>query len=182
MVYVHLAYGFEEIEALTVVDVLRRGGVEVETVSITDELNVVGAHGIQVNADITFANANYDDCEMIVLPGGLPGATNLRDHEGLKAKICQFAETNKWIAAICASPSVILGAYGLLENHKATCYPGMEEGMVGAKAENVGAICDDNIITGKGPAYATEFALLILEKLTNESNANSVASGFLYER
>lgn len=180
MVYVHLAYGFEEIEALTAVDILRRGGVEVKTVSITDDLQVEGAHGITVNTDITFASADYDNCEMIVLPGGLPGATNLRDHDGLKSKIYQFADAGKWVAAICASPSVILGSYGLLRNRKATCYPGMEDGMVGAKAENIGAICDGNTITGMGPAYATEFALLLLEKLTDKSNADSVASGFLY--
>ena len=118
-VYVHLATGFEELEALSPVDVLRRGGVDVKTVSVTGEKTVVGSHGIPVTADLLFSEADYENCEMIVLPGGLPGATNLGAHEGLCGKIREFFSAGKYTAAICAAP-MVFGALGILEGKKAT--------------------------------------------------------------
>ena len=102
MVYVHLATGYEEIEALTTVDILRRAGVEVQLVSVEDCLTVESTHGIRVEADITFNQADYDRCSMIVLPGGMPGAVNLEAHEGLMNQLCRKADEGGWIAAICA--------------------------------------------------------------------------------
>ena len=105
MVYIHLAEGFEEVEALTVVDVLRRAGVDAQTVSMTGSKTVCGTHGIKVEADQLFEEADYGACEMIVLPGGLPGATNLRDHAGLTEQIKSFAKAGQSLAAICAAPN-----------------------------------------------------------------------------
>ena len=125
-VYVHLATGFEELEALSPVDVLRRGGVDVKTVSVMDEHTVIGSHGIPVVADLMFEEANYDECDMIVLPGGMPGTKNLEAHEGLMSHVDAFHESQKYLAAICAAPSVF-GKYGFLEGRNATAYPGFEE-------------------------------------------------------
>ena len=131
-VYVHLAEGFEEIEAVTIVDVLRRAEVDAETVSITGERVVKGAHGIPVTADLLFEEADYDNCEMIVLPGGMPGTTNLGAHKGLEEQLKKFEEKNRWLAAICAAP-MIFGNLGLLKGKKAVIYPGMEEHLKGAQ-------------------------------------------------
>ena len=109
MVFIHLAEGYEEVEALTCVDVLRRAGVDAKMVSVTGSLLVKGAHGINIEADLLFEDADYDACEMIVLPGGLPGATNLRDHAGLTARIKEFAKAGKPLAAICAAPLALAG-------------------------------------------------------------------------
>ena len=131
-IFVFLAEGFEEIEALTPVDVLRRAGLPVQTVSVMDEQVVAGAHGVPVLADKMFAEINPEDAEMILLPGGLPGATNLDAHEGLSRMILDFAAAEKPLAAICAAP-LVLGNRGLLQGKKATCYPGFETYLQGAE-------------------------------------------------
>ena len=184
MVYVYLATGFEEIEALTAVDILRRAGIDVQTVSIEEGLTVKGAHGIGVNADITFEQADHDGCEMIVLPGGLPGATNLEAHDGLMKKVEEFAASGRNVAAICASPGVVLAPHGILEGKRATVYPGMEGELTkgGAAPQPDGAVTDGNIITGKGPGFAPQFALAIVAKLAGDEAADKVAKGFLVSR
>ena len=163
MVYVHLAYGFEELEALTVVDLLRRVEVPVQLVSVAGEKMVKGAHGIGVEADVLFEEADYNECQMIVLPGGLPGTFGLRDHEGLCAKITEFAEAGKKVSAICAAP-LVLGKLGVLEGKKATIYPGMEEHLAGAQPAQGRVVKDENIITSQGPGTAMDFALAIVEE------------------
>ena len=105
MVYVHLAEGFEEIEVTTIVDILRRGEIETRTVSI-GEKRVVGAHGVPITADLVYEDADYSTCDMIVLPGGIPGTTNLQEHKGLRESILAFSGVNRWIAAICAAPMI----------------------------------------------------------------------------
>ena len=122
MIFIHLAEGFEEIEAITAADVLRRAGLDTRLVSVTGNRAVTGTHGIVLEADMLFEEADYSECNMIVLPGGLPGAYNLRDHQGLEKKIKEFASEGKGIAAICAAP-LVLGAHGILEGKKATIYP-----------------------------------------------------------
>lgn len=179
MVYVHLATGFEEVEALTIVDILRRAGVEVKTVSITGEKLVMGTHGIGVEADLLYEDTDYEACEMIVLPGGLPGASNLEAHEGLANYIKCFAANGKKLAAICAAP-MAFGTHGVLEGKKATIYPGMEDRLTGAQATGEGVTKDGNIITGKGPAYAMAFALALAEELKGSETAAGVAEGLLY--
>ncbi|MGN0704374.1 MAG: DJ-1 family glyoxalase III [Lentihominibacter sp.] len=182
MIYVHLAEGFEEVEALTIVDILRRAGEDVKTVSITGGKQVTGTHGVPVIADILYEDADYDKCEMIVLPGGLPGAANLEAHEGLAAHIRCFAEDpEKKLAAICAAP-MAFGTHGVICGKRATIYPGMEDRLTGAGAEATGeaVTVDGNIITGKGPALAMEFALTLVKELRGRKAAEKVAGGLLY--
>lgn len=178
MVYVHLATGFEEIEALTIVDVLRRAEVDVKTVSITGEKLVLGSRDITVQADLLYDEAEYDACEMIVLPGGMPGAANLGAHEGLTDHIKAFAKEGKKLAAICAAP-MVFGACGILEGHEATIYPGMEDHLKGAKPTGANVTVSGNIITGKGPALAMEFALTLAEILKGSSVRKEVSEGLL---
>ena len=180
-VYVHFATGFEELEALSPVDVLRRGGVDVKTVSIMDEHTVVGSHGIPVVCDLMFEEADYDECDMIVLPGGMPGAANLEAHEGLCEKILQFHKEGKWNAAICAAP-MVFGSLGLLKGVEATIYPGMEDKLIGAKvSENAFLTVDSHrkLITAKGPGYALHFALELLALMKDKETADSVKNGML---
>ena len=177
-VYVHLATGFEELEALSPVDVLRRGGLDVKTVSVTGEKTVVGSHGIPVTADLLFSEADYENCEMIVLPGGLPGATNLGAHEGLCGKIREFFSAGKYTAAICAAP-MVFGALGILEGKKATIYPGMEAELKGAVPTGELVVTDGTVITGKGPGAALPFALKLLALLADQETADAVGSGML---
>lgn len=167
MVYVHLADGFEEIEALAVVDVLRRADIATKTVSVTDSRNVRGAHDIVVVADLMFQEADYASCEMIVLPGGMPGTTNLSRHEGLVKQISDFAQNGKWIAAICAAPS-ILGKMSLLKGKRATSYPGYENVMIGAVYTEDRVVRDGKFITSRGAGTAVEFALKLVELLKDE--------------
>lgn len=180
MIYIYLAEGFEEVEALTVVDVLRRGGCEVQTVSIMRGRVVTGAHGITVEADVLFAEADHDSCDMLVLPGGLPGAQYLQDHTGLEAQIKAFSRNGKKMAAICAAP-MVLGRHGVLSGKRATIYPGMEERLIGAQATGESVTVDGDIITGQGPAKAMEFALEVLRILKGAETADEVAAGLLFK-
>ena len=183
MVYIHLATGFEEVEALTVVDVLRRAEIQAKTVSVTDSRAVAGNHGISVLTDLLFEEADYDSCEMIVLPGGLPGASNLGAHVGLRDRIIEFAKADrpdKKVAAICAAP-MILADCGILEGRKATIYPGMEKYLGNAEATEESVVVSGNIITGRGPAFAMAFALTLVEELGGKALRDEVAAGLLYE-
>lgn len=178
-VNVYLADGFEEIEAITIIDVLRRVGVEVSTVSITADLKVVGAHDISVFTDELFVRADNMGADMIVLPGGLPGTTNLEKHKGLKEVIEVYAKNRKFIGAICAAPS-ILGKMGILEGRCATCYPGFEQYLNGADVTSKDiVVCDNNIVTSKGPGTAIHFALKIVELLVGKKVKEELSSGMI---
>ena len=177
-IFVFLAEGFEEIEALTPVDVLRRAGLSVQTVSVMDEQIVAGAHGVPVLADKMFAEINPEDAEMILLPGGLPGATNLDAHEGLGQMIQDFAKEEKPLAAICAAP-LVFGNRGLLQGKKATCYPGFETYLQGAEYTAALVEKDGNFITGKGPGAAMEFAFAIVEKYCGIDKVNELKQGMM---
>lgn len=182
MVYVYLAEGFEEVEALTAVDVMRRAGIEVQTVSITGNKTVKGTHDIKVEADILYEETDHAKCEMIVLPGGLPGADYLNEHEGLAKHIVCFAkDESKKLAAICAAPQVF-GTCGILEGKKATIYPSMEGCLKGGQATDQNVTVDGNIITGMGPALAMEFGLKLVEELKGKAAADEVAGGLLFNR
>ena len=174
---VFLAEGFEEIEALTIVDVLRRGGVEVTTASVTEDPYVLGAHDVEVLAD---ADNEYDvsDADMVVLPGGMPGALNLRQSSMVCDAVTDFVAAGKLVGAICAAPFV-LGELGVLEGKKATCYPGFEGKLQGAAYTATRVQRDGNIVTGNGPSSALPFALALLAALTNEETAQQVADGML---
>jgi len=180
MVYVHFAEGFEEIEAVTIVNVLRRAEIEAVTVSVTGDKTVRGSRGIPVCTDILFDEADYSDCEMIILPGGMPGTTNLLEHGGLMEKIKSFGEEKKYLAAICAAP-MIFGKLGLLKGKKATIYPGMEENLVGAKSTGGRIVIDENIITSKGPGTTMEFALALVGLLKSKELAAQIRKRLLVE-
>lgn len=179
MIYVHLADGFEEIEALTIVDLLRRAGLETQTVSITGSRRVMGTHDVPVEADILFEETDYENCEMIVLPGGMPGAANLESHEGLTKHIRCFAENGKYLAAICAAP-MVFGSLGILEGKKATIYPGMEGRLKGAQSQKDPVVADGNILTSRGPATAMPFAIKLVETLKGKKAADELASDLLW--
>ena len=178
--YVFLADGFEEVEALTSVDVLRRAGMTVTTVSINPTLEVTGAHGVTVLADSLFADNDYSAAQWLVLPGGIPGAPNLMAHDGLRDALVAQDERGAGIAAICASPAVVLGPLGLLQGRHAVCYPGMENAVEGVKWGDSLAAVDGHVVTGRGPAAATAFALAIVGQTMGADKAAQVAAGFLY--
>ncbi len=172
-VIVFLAEGFEEVEALTTVDLLRRAGAQVVTMSITDNNEVCGAHDITVLADVTFDENEVSDADAIVLPGGMPGTLNLMHHKGVEKIVVEFEKCGKLICAICAAP-MILGELGLLTDKKACCYPGMENHLRGAVAENGPVSVDGNIITGVGVGGAIKFALEIIKYLFGEEAAAEI--------
>lgn len=181
MVHVFLAEGFEEIEALTVVDILRRAGIEVCMVSVTGSREVTGAHGVCVKADVTFDEAPcLEESEMLLLPGGMPGALNLRNHSNLCALLLNHCEKGSPVAAICAAP-FILGELGILEGKKATCYPGFEKQLGGAIHTADMVVKDGMIVTGKGPAAAADFSFAIVRMLKGESDVCMLKQGMLFD-
>ena len=179
-VYVFLAEGFEDVEALIPVDVWRRGGLDVVTVSITDFPMVQSAHGVSIEADTIFEQCDFSDADLLFLPGGMPGASNLFAHKGVcKAVKNQHLSGHK-VAAICASPAVVLAPLGVLDGKRATCYPGFEEAL--AKGHYTGALItvDGNITTGEGPAAAFPFAYELLAQMTSPQEAQQIAEGMRF--
>ncbi|MEG1427523.1 MAG: DJ-1/PfpI family protein [Oscillospiraceae bacterium] len=175
MIYVFLAEGFEEIEALATVDILRRAELSVKTVGVTGK-TVTGSHGIPVEADMILQELTTDDMELIVLPGGMPGTLNLEKNPIVQAAITYCARNNKYICAICAAPS-ILGHMGLLQGKKAVCFPGFENELLGATLAG-GAVCrDGNYITGKGAGVTVDFALKIVEIFVSKEKADKLFAG-----
>ena len=178
--YVFLADGFEEVEALTCVDVLRRAGMPVTTVSINPSREVTGAHGVTVVADSAFDDNDYHRAEWMVLPGGIPGAPNLYEHDGLCQALTAIDERHENIAAICASPAVVLAPLGILRGRQAVCYPGMETGDKSIRWQQQPVAVDGHVVTGNGPAAATPFALKLVELTRGRTVADQVAAGMLY--
>lgn len=176
--YLFLADGFEEIEALTIVDIMRRAEMPLVTLSINDRLAVTGAHGITVMADDLAGLVAIEDIEWLILPGGMPGMTNLAASRPLCNLIKSHAEAGGLTAAICASPS-ILGMLGLLNGRRATCYPGFEHNLEGAIITGERCSVDENITTGNGPASAAAFALSLVAQSCGEEKAREVADGML---
>ena len=180
-VYVFLADGFEDVEALIPVDVFRRGGLDVTTVSISDFPLVRSAHGVNIEADIMFEQGDFSDADLVFLPGGMPGASNLFEHKGVcKVVVDQFAAGKK-IAAICAAPAVVLGQLGLLEGKKATCYPGFEDMLDGAQYTADLVTVDGNVTTGEGPAAAFPFAYELLAQLAGKQTSDQIAEGMRFK-
>lgn len=178
--FVFLAEGFEEVEAITVIDLLRRAGMPVKTVSITTALQVTGAHGVTVKADLLFDNTLFTNAEWLILPGGMPGATNLYEFGPLEGLLkSQLASESGRIAAICASPAVVLGQLGLLKGEQATCYPGFEEMLVGAEAIDAPVVVSGRFVLGNGPANAMVWALNIISETLDSQQALKVANGLL---
>ncbi len=179
-VFIFLAEGFEEIEAITPIDVLRRAEIDVTTVSITDKKEVSGAHNITILADTIFAKTNFSDADLLVLPGGLPGSTNLQEHKALNELLIEFSSKGKLIGAICAAP-LVLGGLGLLKGKTATCYPGVEEKLIGANPTGSPLEVDGNIVTAKGVGAAMKFALQLVTMLKSTDEANKLAKTMVVE-
>lgn len=179
MVYILLAEGFEEVEALTPVDLLRRAGIETKLVGVTGE-TVCGARGISVVTDLGMDEIDLSSADMLVLPGGMPGTTNLYADNRVTDAVRTMADADKYVAAICAAPSIILGGMGLLEGRKATCYPGMEDGMKGAEAVNTTCVTDGKFITSCGVGGALDFACALITALAGREKADEIASSVVY--
>ncbi|MBR5726704.1 MAG: DJ-1/PfpI family protein [Muribaculaceae bacterium] len=179
MNFIFLADGFEEVEAMTSIDVMRRAGMPVTTVSINPSLEVVGAHGVTVLADTLWTDNDYSEAEWLVLPGGIPGAPNLAAHEGLRDLLLAQDEREGHIGAICASPAVVLGPLGLLQGRDAVCYPGLENMIEGVNWQATAVAVDGHIVTGNGPAAAAAFALAMVAQSVGADKADEVAAGML---
>ena len=178
MIYEFLADGFELVEAMTPLDMLRRGGKEIITVSITDSLYVKSSNGVTVKADKLIAELNSDIPEAVILPGGMPGASNLRASE----KVCEItvkaAEAGKVVAAICAAPFV-LGELGLLDGKEAICYPGFEDKLIGAEISSKHVVTDGNIITAAGMGVALPFSYELTAVLCGKDKADAIMKSIM---
>lgn len=179
--FVFLADGFEEVEAIAPVDIMRRAGLDVKTVSINESHIVTGAHGVQVKADLTFKEASFADSLWLICPGGMPGATHLHEFTALGDLLRVHAMNGGKIAAICASPAVVLAPLGLLDGLTATAYPGFEDAITkgGATYVDDHVVAHENIITGQGPAAAFQFGLAIVANTLGGKLAGEVAAGML---
>lgn len=180
MIYVFLANGFEEIEALATVDVLRRCGLDVKLTAVGDDIRVKGAHQMEVTADTHINEIEPATGDALVLPGGMPGSLNLLKCERLRELLVAHNGHNGLIAAICAAP-MVLGDLGLLEGRKATCYPSFEKYLHGATPLTEMVVKDGHFITGKGPAAAVDFGCAIAENFVGGQAVTEVRQGMLFE-
>lgn len=172
MIYMFLADGFEEVEALTPLDLLIRAGADIKTVGIGGK-RIRGSHGIEISADLSADELTSLTAEMIILPGGMPGTLNLEASHTVMDAVKLASESNAFIAAICAAPS-ILGHAGLLNGKTAVCFPGFEDSLMGAKVSECGVVKDGNIITAAGMGVALEFGLALVEALYGKEKADEL--------
>lgn len=181
MIYVFLADGFEETEAIVPIDLLRRAGKEIITVGV-GKRNITGSHGIPVTSDTSTVeiSTEFENLEMIVLPGGMPGTLNLEANSTVQKAIDFCMENNKFIGAICAAPS-ILGHRGILKNKNAVCYKGFEKELEGALIQDVPAVADGNIITSRGAGTALHFGLKLVEVLISTEKSNEIKESILFD-
>ena len=175
-----MADGVEEIEGLTVVDLARRAGIDIDMVSIMGRQEINGSHGIRFMADKLIEDIKFSDYDGLVCPGGVKGTQNLKADERVAALIREFCAAKKLVSAICAAPTV-LGAAGVLEGKKATCYPGCEDGLTGATALTDKVVCDGNIITSRGMGTAVDFGLALIEYLKDRSAADDMAKKIVFK-
>lgn len=176
---IFMADGCEEIEGLTVVDIVRRAKMEIVMISITGKREVTSSHQVTFLTDALAAEVDYDTLDGIVLPGGMPGTLNLQADETVNKVIRQFAAEGKLVCAICAAPSV-LGAAGILEGKCATCHPGFEEKLTGARVEEKEVVVDGNVITSRGMGTAIPFALEIVRYFADDETVEQVRKGLVY--
>lgn len=177
---IFMADGCEEIEGLAVVDIVRRAKMDITMISINGKKEVTGAHNVVFLADALASEVNFEEFDAIVLPGGGPGTRNLAADATVNQVIKKFAAEGKLVCAICAAPSV-LGAAGILQGKKATCYPGFEDKLTGALVSEEAVVTDGNIITGRGMGTAIPFGLEIVRYLQGEEAAETIRSGIVYQ-
>lgn len=174
-----LAEGFEEIEALTVVDILRRAGIEITMVSVDGNMEVRGSHGIIVRADAPFDAVKFDETDMLILPGGKLGTQNLEKTTALTDKLLEFNSAGRLISAICAAPG-IFGRLGILKGRKACCYPGCEEDSWEAEILTTETVTDGNVLTSRGMGTAIPFALEIVARFNGREAADAMARQIVF--
>lgn len=176
---IFLAEGFEEIEALTVVDLLRRAQIDITMVSVMGDMYVTGSHGITVKSDVLIGDYDFDSADMLILPGGMPGTSNLGACTALTDQILKFNQEGKPLAAICAAPTVF-GKLGILDGKRATCYPGSERDLKGALPQTDEVVLCDNFITSRGMGTAIPFGLAIIEHFKGPDEAAEMAKKIVY--
>ncbi len=179
--YIFLAPGYEEVEMLTVVDMVRRANLQIEMVSITDQREVTSSHNVTITADKLFDEVDFATAQMLILPGGIPGTPNLRAFEPLCQKLQEFAsDPEKWVAAVCAAPTV-LGELGILDGHKATCYPSFADQIICGEYIKQPVVRDGHIITSRGMGTCIDFAGEIITALKDRDTAAQVKSAIIYQ-
>lgn len=176
---VFFAEGYEEIEALTVVDLCRRAGIDTKMVSVTENLTVTGAHQISVMMDEKLDAVSFEELDMIVLPGGMPGTKNLEKVPVLMDQVKAFSKNGKFVAAICAAPSV-LGHLGILTGKRACCYPGFETELTGAEVTYRSCETDENVITARGMGCAIDFVAAIIDQLCGVGKGAEIKNQIIY--
>lgn len=180
--YIFLAPGYEEVEMLTVVDMVRRAKLDIDMVSITDQREVTSSHNVTVVADKLFSEVDFSTAQMLILPGGMPGTTNLRAYEPLCKQLQAFAaDEDKWVAAVCAAPTV-LGELGILDGRKATCYPSFADKIICGKYLEQPVVQDGHIITSRGMGTCIEFAGEIITALKDRATAEQVKTAIVYQQ
>lgn len=180
MNYIFLADGYETIEALAVVDMMKRAALPIQMVSMNETKSVNTAHGIEMKADVIFAETDFSDADMLILPGGMPGTPNLESSDALMALVKEHAAAGKNVAAICAAPR-ILGGLGILKGKRACCYPGFEDRLEGAEVSMRPVETDGNCITSRGMGTAILFAAAIIEKLADSELAEKILQQIQYK-
>lgn len=180
-VYIFLADGFEDIEGLTVVDLMRRAEIEAVTVSIKDSREVMTSHGIKLLTDTVFEENDFSDADMLVLPGGMPGTKYLGEYQPLCSLLKEFYNKGGKVAAICAAPTV-LASLGFLEGRKATAYPSCMDDLAGAQRSMDKVVVDENVTTSRGLGTAVDFALNLIGQLLGEEKADEIAESVVYSR
>lgn len=176
----HLADGFEEIEAVAVLDILRRAGIDTLTVSLNGEKIVKSTRNMKIESDILYEEADYEKADIIILPGGMPGSENIAKHKGINEKIKEYHKNGKKLAAICAAP-MVFGMLGILEGEKAVCYPGVEQKLKGAEITFNRVEVSNNIITSRGAGTAVYFALKIVEIFKGKELSDKIKKAMLIE-
>lgn len=180
-VYMFLATGFQETEAISQITILLRTDIDIKTVSITGNRWVESTNGLKVEADLLFEECDFADADMLVMPGGMPGATNLRDFAPLKQVIMNHYNQGCPLAAICAAP-IVYGSIGLLKGKRVTCYPGFEDQLIGAIPTGNSIEVDGLFITGKGPGVSQEFGFAIIDYFFGKAETDRVKAGMMFEK
>lgn len=180
-VYIFFADGFEDIEGLTVVDLMRRAGIDIQTVSIKETKEIRTSHGIDLLTDRTFGECDFSDADMLVIPGGMPGTKYLNEYQPLRNLLADFYKKGGKVAAICAAPTV-LASLGFLEKRRATAYPSCMEGLAGAERSLESVVVDGNVTTSRGLVTAVDFALSLIGQLLGEKKADEIAESVVYSR
>lgn len=179
--YIFLAPGYEEVEMLTVVDMARRAKIEIDMVSITDQKEVTSSHNVTIMADKLFSEVDFTEAQMLILPGGMPGTTNLGAFEPLCQQLKAFAsDDGKWVAAVCAAPTV-LGQLGILDGRKATCYPSFADKIICGEYLEHSVVRDGHVITSRGMGTCIEFAGEIITALKDRETADQIKAAIIYQ-